>query len=83
MNIKIGHIKLFVNDAHKSKDFYAHVLGFEVVVVQGEQLVWVKASEMEILLREEEAPSPAPSYAKTGAGIVLYSDDLPATLQSY
>ena len=83
MKFKIGHIELFVSDALKSKQFYENVLGFEVVAVQGEQFVWVKAGEVEILLRQGSPPKPAASYTQAGCGIVLYAEDLPVQLAVY
>lgn len=83
MNFKIGHIELFVKDPIKSKDFYEQVLGFEVVAVQGEKFVWVKAGDMEILLRPGDPSKSANSYAEANMGIVLYSSDLAETLQAY
>lgn len=83
MKLRIGHIELFVSDPIKSKRFYERVLGFEVVAEQGEQFVWVKAGEMEILLRQGKPPQSTSSYAQAGAGIVLYTEDLPAKLSDY
>lgn len=78
--MKIGHIELFVEDAQASRKFYESDLGFEVVAVQNEDLVWVKSGDMEILLRKGK-PSNSGKYETSNNGIVLYTDDLPSAAQ--
>ena len=73
--MKIGHIELFVKDALASKYFYESVLGFEVVVIQSPDQIWVRCGEMEILLRNG-TPSNSNKYETSNYGIVLYTDDL-------
>lgn len=51
MGIRFGHIELFVASPQESKRFYRDVLGFEVTVEQGEDFIWLKSGEVEILLR--------------------------------
>jgi len=56
MNIKLGHIKLFVQNSLKSIHFYCNALGFQLVDNQNNQFIWVKGGEMEILLRPGNHP---------------------------
>ena len=55
-----------------------HVLGFELVAVQGRN-IWLKLGETEILLRPGKSGS-AETYARSGTALVLYRDDLDATV---
>jgi catechol 2,3-dioxygenase-like lactoylglutathione lyase family enzyme len=78
--MRIGHIELFVRNPLASRDFYALVVGFEVVAVQGTN-VWLKLGDVEILLRRASGASGGgggggATYASAAAGIVLYVDDL-------
>ena len=74
--MKIGHIEIFVQDIQRSKQFYENVLGFEFVVQQGDQFVWLKKGELEFLLRSGKNPHRVSEYQKTSLAIVLYTDDL-------
>ena len=77
--MKLGHIELFVENPMKSKDFYVDVLGFELVVVQENQFVWVKSGVIEILLRPGKNASPPDTYS--GAGIALYTDNVQSSAE--
>lgn len=77
--IRLGHIEIFVQAPLKSRDFYVDILGFELDAVQGENFVWVKSGEQEILLRRGANTAPAPDYQHAPAALVLYTDDLPRT----
>ena len=73
--MRLGHLELFVRNPLQAKDFYTRALGFEVVVEQGEA-TWLRAGDLEILLRPgRKAPEPA-TYAEASTGHVLYTDDL-------
>jgi catechol 2,3-dioxygenase-like lactoylglutathione lyase family enzyme len=79
MDIKFGHIEIFVKDPLASKDFYINVLGFELETVQGEKFVWLKSGESVILLRPGTENEPAPNYRSAKTGFALYTNDLDAT----
>ena len=81
--LKLGHIELFVKNPMKSKDFYIDILGFELVVVQENQFVWVKSGEIEILLRAGTSAAESETYQSAKAGLVLYTDDVNATANVY
>ncbi|MFC1852033.1 VOC family protein [candidate division CSSED10-310 bacterium] len=74
--MKIGHIELNVSDPMKSKEFYEKVLGFEVVVDQGDQIIWLKLGEQELLLRPGLDVVHSDSCQKSPFNLVFYTDDL-------
>lgn len=77
-----GHLELMVKDPQAAKGFYTNVLGFEVTAEQhGGKIVWLKLGEREFLLRPGNPPPAGDTYQKARAGIVLFTDDLPATLE--
>lgn len=79
MDLKLGHIELFVKDPQVSKEFYTNVLGFKLVEEQGEgNFVWLSSGESLILLRPGDGSQKGSDYSSASAGIVLYTDDLPA-----
>jgi len=78
--LSIGHIELFVLNVERSREFYERVLGFEVVSLQP-NVAWLKCGQLEILLRKTMRRADAGSYAQASVGIVLYTDDLPATME--
>lgn len=81
--MQIGHTELFVRDPAASRDFYERVLGFEVVAVQHDgRIVWLRLGDAQILLRPGPAPAAAADYQHAGRAIVLYCDDLDATLRT-
>jgi catechol 2,3-dioxygenase-like lactoylglutathione lyase family enzyme len=80
MNLRIGHVEVFVEDPVRSMAFYRDVLGFEVVEVQRGKYVWLKLADAQVLLRPGRNPVEADEYAKSPQAIVLYTDDLNATL---
>ena len=82
MEIKMGHIEVFVKDPLASKDFYCEVLGFELDTVQQDKFVWLRAGEYTVLLRPAAGESPEISagrgaeYRAAEKGFVLYTNDL-------
>jgi catechol 2,3-dioxygenase len=79
MGMRVGHIELPVEDPVASGRFYVDVLGFELVANQGDTFVWVRAGDVELLLRPGP-PRPAGARPEV-TGITLYSDDLPADVE--
>ena len=77
--MKLGHIELLVRDPIAAKDFYVHVLGFDLVDVQDEKYVWMTAGSLSILLRPGKRTDAAVNYADASSGLVLYCDDLDRT----
>ncbi len=78
--IRIGHIERFVTDPTASRQFYCEILGFECVVSQPGGFEWVKAGDMEILLRPG-TPHASEGY-RAGTATVLYADDLESYVKS-
>lgn len=76
--MRLGHIELFVADPLGSMPFYRDALGFELVEVQGERVVWLKSGDAELLLRPGANAAPADSYQRAPIAMVLYTDDMPA-----
>lgn len=74
--MKFGHIEIFVQNPLEAKRFYQDVLGFELVAVQHDNLVWLKMGEAEILLRPGKNEHPTADYQHAPAAIVLYTDDV-------
>jgi catechol 2,3-dioxygenase-like lactoylglutathione lyase family enzyme len=74
----IGHIEFFVQNAKEAKKFYCDVLGFELVVEQGD-FVWVKCGSIEILLRPGKLTPATATYQDASNAIVLYTDNVAAT----
>ena len=83
MNTSIGHLEIFVKDPLKAKDFYIDVLGFELEEIQGEKVVWLKMNDKPILLRPGENTHPAETYHKANIAMVIYTDDMQGTLDTY
>lgn len=83
MNISPGHIEIFVKDPIKSKDFYIDVLGFELEEIQGENIVWLKLKNLPVLLRRGKNSHPAETYQKANIAMVIYTDNLTGTLDTY
>src|SRR5438105_9873515 len=75
----IGHIELFVKDPTASRKFYEEILGFEVTSIQHNRFVWLKLGSTQILLRPGDGDT-ATAYARSSNGIVLYTDNLDATM---
>lgn len=76
MNIRIGHVEIFVRDPMVAHKFYQDILGFEFTVEQGADFVWLKSGELEVLLRRGNPPAAPAHYAESAAALVLYTDDL-------
>ena len=79
MNIKPGHIELFVSNTAASRDFYTSVLGFSLVTEQPGDLVWIEKDGLEFLLRPGKSPQHGATYRDANSGIVFYTDDLQKT----
>ena len=75
--MRIGHIEMFVADTASAQEFYQHVLGFELVAAQS-QNIWLKLGETEVLLRPGKSLG-AQTYSSSGTALVLYTNDLDAT----
>ena len=74
--MKLGHIEIFVSDPLKAREFYQHILGFELVDVQGEQYAWFRKDQLEILLRPNRTAPGTPTYQDAPSAIVLYTANL-------
>jgi len=81
MKPTLGHIELFVRDPARSMEFYRDVLGFELTADQGPSYFWLKSGTTEIVLRPARSSATAPTYGDAPFGFVLYTSDLPATLE--
>ena len=81
MNIKFGHIEIFVKEPLKSKDFYMNVLGFELIEVQHEKVVWLQSNGQTILLRPSNNNYIAETYQQTNIALVIYVEDLEKALK--
>jgi catechol 2,3-dioxygenase-like lactoylglutathione lyase family enzyme len=79
--MKLGHVEIFVSDPLKSKIFYEEVLGFDLVAVQGDQFVWLKKGDIEILLRPGKNGAKPKDYQQAGMSLVLYTDALEPTMR--
>jgi catechol 2,3-dioxygenase-like lactoylglutathione lyase family enzyme len=81
--MKLGHIEIFVTDPSEARRFYEKALGFQVTAVEGDgRFIWLKLGDQEFLLRPASGTGRAPrgvAYDRASTGIVLYTDDLPAT----
>jgi catechol 2,3-dioxygenase-like lactoylglutathione lyase family enzyme len=80
--MRFGHLERFVENPLLSKDFYTDILGFELVAVQGDQFVWVKLGDTELLLRPGKNPMRSETYQGAANALVLYTDDLNQTAQT-
>ncbi len=82
--MKLGHIEIFATDVEKSLEFYRDILGFEVVAIQGENFAWLKAGEMEFLIRPRQntLPESGERYQHTPIGLCLYTDDLKGKMEA-
>ena len=78
--MRLGHIEVFVTDPMRAKAFYEDVLGFEVETVQGGQFVWLKNGPSSVLLRPKRQAADAATYQQSPSAMVLYTDDLDATV---
>ena len=79
MNLKLGHIELFVKDPQASGDFYTGVLGFKLVEKQDDgNYIWLSSGESLILLRPGDGSQKGSDYGSASTGIVVYTDDLSA-----
>ena len=81
--LKLGHIELFVKDPSRSKQFYRDVLLFDVTDEQGENHIWLRSGGIEILLRRARQAPTAQTYQDATVALVMYTDDLPATLARF
>ena len=78
MNLRLGHLEIFAADPMRSLPFYRDALGFELVAVQGERVVWLKSGATELLLRQGSNEAPSEDYRSAPIAMVLYTDDLAA-----
>ncbi len=77
--MRFGHIEVFVTDPLKAKEFYEHVLGFEITEIQNEKYVWLKFGNNEFLLRPGKNLLQTDQYKDSNTGFVLYTDNLEET----
>lgn len=75
MELRPGHIELFVTDPLQSRRFY-EALGFTVEEIQLEQLVWMTFDGTTILLRPRRIAGAPSSYQDAPVGMVIYTDNL-------
>jgi catechol 2,3-dioxygenase-like lactoylglutathione lyase family enzyme len=83
MGLKFGHTEIFVKEPLKSMDFYINVLGFELVEVQHNKVVWLKHGEHLILLRPGANKLNSSTYQLANIAMVIYTDDLPFTVNDF
>jgi predicted enzyme related to lactoylglutathione lyase len=83
LDLTLGHIEIFVKDPLRSKDFYIDVLGFELEEMQGDSIVWLKMKDRPVLLRPGGNSNPAEAYQKANIAMVIYTDDVKGTLDTY
>ena len=81
MQLKPGHIELFVRNPMDAKDFYSQGLGFQIEEIQQESFVWMNLDKLTVLLRPGRSADTPATYQQAPNGIVLYTDDLPAARQ--
>lgn len=79
--MQLRHLELFVSDPLAARDFYVHVLGFELEMEQGPageppKFIWLNNGPHSILLRPGSPPAAAASYQQAACGIVLCCADL-------
>ncbi len=72
--MQLGHIEIPVTDPLRSLSFYRDVLGFHLEVNQGDQVIWMKSGDVEVMLRPGFESAPADDLA--AVNLVLYSDDV-------
>lgn len=80
MGVALGHIEVLSRDVATAERFYVDGLGFEVAERQGPSFLWLRAGAASLLLRPGDPGPRAEGYASSGAAMVVYTDDLPATL---
>jgi len=76
VNIRAGHIEIFVKDPVASKHFYERILGFSVTEIQHDKFIWMKLGDTEILLRPGLNSNQTDEYKDSNIGFVLYTFDL-------
>jgi catechol 2,3-dioxygenase-like lactoylglutathione lyase family enzyme len=80
--MRFGHIEIFAQDPLRSLEFYQHVLGFELVSIQSNQLIWLRKGDLEILLRPGQPPTPTSHYENSALGLVWYTEQLEQVLEN-
>lgn len=83
MNTSIGHVEIFVKDPLKSRDFYTDILGFRLEEIQNDKFVWLSMNDRQVLLRPGENLNPVSSYQKSNMAVVIYTDDMKGTMDTY
>lgn len=79
MSMQFGHIEVLCHHVERARQFYVDILGAEITVEQGEQLIWLQLGSQEILLRQGQPQIPAGRYEDAATGFVLYTDNLEQT----
>ena len=78
MELKFGHIEIYVRDLERARRFYEGILGMEVTV-EAPGLLWLQSGAVEFLLRLGQPPPEAARYEESRGGLVLYTEDLDRT----
>jgi catechol 2,3-dioxygenase-like lactoylglutathione lyase family enzyme len=79
MELKLGHIEVFVTDPLRSKDFYVDVLGFGLEIIQQNKIVWLHSGAYTLLLRPGNKIQRGADYQSAEKAFVLYTDNLDET----
>lgn len=74
MELKGGHIELFVQNIEESFHFYHSILGCTLIADQG-SVRWLAFGGHELLLRPGKPPTGS-SYSSAPFGLVFYTDNL-------
>lgn len=77
--MQIGHIEIFVSNPLKAKLFYTEILGFEEIIIQQDQFVWLKMGEIEVLLRPSITQKDTSKFGEKSVVMVFYTEDLTKT----
>lgn len=75
----LGRIEIFVSNPLKAKLFYTEILGFEEIIIQQEQFVWLKLGKTEVLLRPSFTKKNTSEFGEKSIVMVFYTDDLDKT----
>lgn len=79
--MRFGHIELFVRDPESARKWYELTLGAEFSEEQADGMIqWLKIGKLEILLRPGQPGDSPEIYKHARSAIVLYTDDLDATV---
>ena len=77
---RFGHLEVMAVDVEACVRFYADGLGFAIDQRQGVDVVWLRAGPVALVVRRGTEGPRRETYLGSGAGIVVYVDDLRAAL---